>query len=148
MGQSRALFVYFRLFNISQFKFKLIKAWTVCLGFEPEGGRMEDADESTELRRHPTNLNSKRDPWVPNSGTRLSNFKYVFLTKYLTKTAQILANYCGYFEKWHFLKNLGYFFAPTPGHTGVKLWKEMFSNVHKLWSCGRGNWLITAKVFG
>ena len=24
----------------------------VCLGFEPRGGRMEGANESTELRRH------------------------------------------------------------------------------------------------
>ena len=35
MGQCWPLFVYFCLFNISQFKFKLTKAWMVCLGFEP-----------------------------------------------------------------------------------------------------------------
>ena len=30
----------------------------VCLGFEPEGGRMKGANESTELRRHPDIKNS------------------------------------------------------------------------------------------
>ena len=46
--------VYFRLFNMSQlkFKFKLIKAYVVCLGFESGCCKMEGADESTELWRH------------------------------------------------------------------------------------------------
>ena len=37
MGQSRPLLVYFRLFYMTQFKFKykLIKALIVCLGLEP-----------------------------------------------------------------------------------------------------------------
>ena len=39
MGQSRSLFVYFRLFYMTQIKYKLIKALMVCLGLEPEDGR-------------------------------------------------------------------------------------------------------------
>ena len=35
MGHSRPLFVYFRFFYTSQFKYNLIKAYMVCLGFEP-----------------------------------------------------------------------------------------------------------------
>ena len=35
MGQFRPLFVYFRLFYVSQFKRNLIKVTMVCLGFEP-----------------------------------------------------------------------------------------------------------------
>ena len=35
MGLSRPLFVYFRLFYMSQFKYNLIKAQMVCLGFKP-----------------------------------------------------------------------------------------------------------------
>ena len=35
MGQSRPLFVYFHLFHMTQFKYKLIKALMVCLGLEP-----------------------------------------------------------------------------------------------------------------
>ena len=35
MGQSRPLFVYFRLFYMTQIKYKLIKALMACLGLEP-----------------------------------------------------------------------------------------------------------------
>ena len=35
MGQSRPLFVYFRLFYMTQIKNKLIKALMECLGLEP-----------------------------------------------------------------------------------------------------------------
>jgi len=34
-GPIRPLFVYFRFFNMTQFKYKLIKAEMVCLGLEP-----------------------------------------------------------------------------------------------------------------
>ena len=44
-------FVYFRLFYMSQFRYNLIKAWILCLGFETWGNRMEGANKSTELRR-------------------------------------------------------------------------------------------------
>ena len=35
MDRSRPLFVYFRTFQITQLKYKLIKALLVWLGFEP-----------------------------------------------------------------------------------------------------------------
>ena len=35
MGQSRPLFVYFRLFHITQIKHKLLKALVVWLGLKP-----------------------------------------------------------------------------------------------------------------
>ena len=35
MDQSRPLFVYFRLFHMIQFNYKLMKAQMVCLGLEP-----------------------------------------------------------------------------------------------------------------
>ena len=35
MGQFRPLFVYFRLFYMTQIKYKLIKALMVCMGLEP-----------------------------------------------------------------------------------------------------------------
>ena len=35
MSQSRPLFVYFRLFHMTQFKHKLMIALMVCLGLEP-----------------------------------------------------------------------------------------------------------------
>ena len=55
-SQSRPLFVYFRLSHMKKFVYKLIKAWMVCLGLI----RMEGADESTELWRHPLLLTFKR----------------------------------------------------------------------------------------
>ena len=42
--------VYFRLFNMLQFKLKSVDS---VLGNRTRGGRMEGANESTELRRHP-----------------------------------------------------------------------------------------------
>ena len=46
--------VYFRLFNTLQFKFfKLEKSVDGVLGIRTRGGRMEGANESTELQRHP-----------------------------------------------------------------------------------------------
>ena len=52
MGQSRPLFVYFCLFNTSQFKYKLIKRrW--CAWIRTLGSRMKGTDKSTELWRHP-----------------------------------------------------------------------------------------------
>ena len=35
MGQSRPLFLYFRLFYMTQIKYKLIKALMVCVGLKP-----------------------------------------------------------------------------------------------------------------
>ena len=49
MGKSQPLFVDFRHFNISQFKYKLIKSKDGVLGIQTRGIRMEGADESTEL---------------------------------------------------------------------------------------------------
>ena len=56
MGQSRPLFVYFRSFHIPiqmtniQFEqYKLKKAEDGVLGTRTRGGRIEGADESTEL---------------------------------------------------------------------------------------------------
>ena len=50
--------VYFRLFNTLQFKFfKLKKSVDGVLGIRTRGGRMEGANESTELRRHPNMTN-------------------------------------------------------------------------------------------
>ena len=47
--------VYFRLYNMLQFKFKfkLKKSVDGVLGIQTRGGRMEGANESTELWRHP-----------------------------------------------------------------------------------------------
>ena len=45
--------VYFRLFNMSQLKFKFDESIDCVLGIQIRGGWMEGADESTELRRHP-----------------------------------------------------------------------------------------------
>ena len=60
MDQSRPLFVYFRYFHIPihmtsiQFEqYKLKKSIDGVLGTRTRGGRMEGADESTELWRHP-----------------------------------------------------------------------------------------------
>ena len=39
-----------------QFKFKLKKSVDGVLGIRTRGGRMEGANESTELRRHPWNI--------------------------------------------------------------------------------------------
>ena len=39
MGQSRSLFVYFRLFYMTQVNYKLIKVLMVCLGLEPGTAR-------------------------------------------------------------------------------------------------------------
>ena len=49
MGQSRPLFVYFRLFYMTQFKKQIDKSVEGVLGT----GRMEGVDESTELWQPP-----------------------------------------------------------------------------------------------
>ena len=55
MGQTRPLFVYFRSFRIILRSNLTIndKCIDGVLGSRTEGGRIEDADESTELWRHP-----------------------------------------------------------------------------------------------
>ena len=41
MEQSRPLFVYFHLFHTTQFKYKLIKAFRMCLGLEPRAAEWQ-----------------------------------------------------------------------------------------------------------
>ena len=53
MGQSRALFVYFRLFNMT----KNDKSLDGVLGTQTRGGRMIGADKSTELWLLPRGTN-------------------------------------------------------------------------------------------
>ena len=55
MDQSWPLFSYFRLFFMTQIKYKLIKALMEWSGTRTRGGRMEGVEESTELWRHALN---------------------------------------------------------------------------------------------
>ena len=49
MGQSRPLFVYFRLFHMTQIN----KSVDGVLATRTRGGRMEGTDKSTEQWQHP-----------------------------------------------------------------------------------------------
>ena len=50
---SASFSIYFRLFNMLQFKLKLNKSVDGVFGIRTRGGLMEGANESTELWRHP-----------------------------------------------------------------------------------------------
>ena len=68
MGQSQHLFVYFCSFHIPiqgtniQFElYELKNSVDGVLGSRTQGGRMEGADKSTELWRHPINVDKTGD---------------------------------------------------------------------------------------
>ena len=62
--------VYFRLFNMSQFKLKK-RRW--CAWESNPGGRLEGANESTVLRRHPW------PNFLPKSFATLKNYVAIFV---------------------------------------------------------------------
>ena len=53
MGQSRPLFCLFSSLQHVTIQIQIDKSADGVLGIQTKGGMMEDADESTELRRHP-----------------------------------------------------------------------------------------------
>ena len=62
------------------------------------------------------------------SVTRLGDFRKFLVTKFLTKVAQIICNFLGYFEKphYHVGKNCcGYFFGNFEKHKGYILLQHL-----------------------
>ena len=91
MGQSRPLFVYFRLFHITQFNKLMKRRW--CAWDLNPGSRMEGEDKSTVLWRHPTNFCYDRR--LLPSFSRSSFYDQSNLISQIKKRRDmLLSNYC------------------------------------------------------